>query len=882
MSTLREWVMRLWGTLWRNARDREIEEELRTHLELAAEQVESRGATPPNARDATRRAARLRYGDVAQAAESMRDQRGLPWLADLASDLRYAFRMLRRSPGFASLAVVIMALGIGANTAVFSVVNTVLLRPLAYRDPDRIVTLTNPMTTSEASSPLAVKLVSIPNFEDWRDQSSSFEAMAFYYPWENPVMMGATPEYAQVAKVSPEFFRVFAIEPILGRFFTAEEAKPGGSGALMISYAYWQSHFGGDPRVLGRTIRRYNAVQSIVGVLPPGFRFPGNTDLWTPDTDNGPGMRNRVAQNHYVVGRLKAGVPLERAQSEMTAIAQRLAQRYPDTNKNLTVAVTGMRDELVGDIRLTLYLLLGAVGVVLLIACANTATLLLGKATARTREVAVRAALGAGRRRIARQLLTESFLLATFAGGAGLCLAYAGSKALIALAPSGVPRLAETGIDRWVLAFTAGASLVTSVIFGLAPALYASKVDLNDALKQAGTRSVTGGAMVRSRGALVVAEIALAVVLLSSAGLLIKSFAALHNVALGFRPEKVLVMRATGPGSIRDTNLYFKDVLARIAALPGVVAAGATMTLPGHIGSSGAYYFGHLPERPDPEGSEAVNSVITPGTFAALGIPLRSGRDFNDGDTRDQPFVAIVNEVLVRKSLPGADPIGRTIFCPFDAARAMTVIGVVGDVRELGPAREPIPECYMPYRQHVYNNTTLSVVTRTVGDPAALEGALRRLSHERSPDIPITFTTLEDDASESMAAPRFRTLLFGIFAGLAVSLAMAGIYGVMAYAVRQRTSEIGIRMALGASSGSVLRLMLKQGLVLASIGLALGLAAAAGVTRLLTSMLFQVKPNDPSIYLGVAVLVGTVALAACYLPARRAAAVDPAETLRAE
>jgi predicted permease len=623
-------------------------------------------------------------------------------------------------------------------------------------------------------------------------------------------------------------------------------------------------------------------VQSIVGVLPPGFRFPENTDLWVPDTDNSVAMRDREAQNHYVVGRLNYGVPLERAQTEMAIIAQRLEREYPDTNKNRTVAVTRIRDELVANVRLTLYLLLGAVGVVLLIACANTATLLLGKATARTREVAVRAALGAHGRRIARQLFTESFLLALFASTAGLLLAYWGSKVLITLAPSGVPRLAETGIDRWVLAFTAGASIVTSVIFGLAPALYASKVDLNDALKQASTRSAIGGGMTRVRGGLVVVEIALAVVLLSAAGLLIRSFVALHNVALGFRPENVLVMKATGPGSIRDTNLFFRDVLSQIAALHGVVATGATMTLPGHVGSSGIYYFDHLPKRPDPSGPTAVNSVVTPGAFAALGIPLKSGRDFNDGDVRDKPFVAIVNEALIRRSLPGEDPIGRTIFCPFDAPRPMTVVGVVGDVRELGPAREPIPECYMPYRQHVYNNTSLSVVTRTVGDPAALEETLRRLAHDRAPDVPLTFTTLESDASDNVAAPRFRTLLFALFAALAICLALAGVYGVMAYSVAQRSNEIGLRIALGASSGSVLRQVLRQGLVLAGIGLMLGLAGAAAATRVLGSMLFQVKPNDFSIYLGVTLLLGAVALMASYVPARRASRIDPLASLRQE
>ncbi|MBV8844831.1 MAG: ABC transporter permease [Bryobacterales bacterium] len=864
---LREWLHRLWGSLRRNARERDMEEELRRHLEFAAEH------------EGSERAARVAYGGVTQAMESIRDQRGLPWIDNLVFDLRYGLRTLRTNPGFNALAVSILALGIGANTAVFSVVNAVLIRPLSYNDPGRIVSLTNPHTSGEDSSPLDVKFVSVPNFQDWHDQSSSFEAMAFYYSWENPVSTGATAEYARVAKVSPEFFRVFAVAPAIGRFFSTEEMKPNSNGALMIGYSYWQNHFGGDPGVLGKTIRRYSAAQKIVGVLPPGFGFPDETDLWFPDNDDSPSFHNRDAQNHLVVGRLKPGASIERARTEMTAIAQRLQRQYPLTNKNRTVAVTRIQDQMVGDVRSTLYLLLAAVGVVLLISCANTATLLLGRATVRAREIVIRAALGAGPRRIMRQLLTESALLALLGGAAGLLLAYGGSRALIALAPADLPRLAEIGIDGRVLAFTLGLSILTSVLFGIAPAVCASQVELNDALKQ--TRSVIGG-MVRIRGALVVGEIALAVALLSVSGLLIKSFIALNSVAMGFRPEHVLVMRATGPGSIRDTNIFFKDVVAQIRAVPGVLAAGATMTLPGHIGSSGYYFLDHLPAHHDNLAPDAANAVVTPGTFAALGIPLKAGRDFNDGDTVGNPRVAIVNEALVRKSGSGADVIGRTIFCGFDSEAPMTIVGIVGDVRENGPARDPAPECYMPNRQHFYNNTSLSVVVRTAGDPKALEATVRRLAHDRSSDVPVTFTTLESDVYQSFAAPRFRTVLFTLFAGLAVCLAMAGVYGVMAYAVGQRSGEIGIRMALGASAGSVVRLVLRQGLVLASIGLALGLAAAFSGTRLVRAMLFQVKPNDPSVYFLVAALLCVVALLASYVPAKRASRVDPLEALRQE
>jgi predicted permease len=775
-----------------------------------------------------------------------------------------------------------MALGIGANTAVFSVVNAVILRPLSYRQPDRIVTVSNFSKDREASTTLS-KQVSIPDFEDWQAQSSSFEAMAYYSSRETAVMQGSRAEYARVASVSDEFFRVFATEPAAGRFFTKEEKKPGSGGAAMISYAYWQSHFGGNPGALGQTVL-CPGPRPIVGVLPRDFRFPNDTDIWTPAVGP-PGSRG--GQNYLAIARLQSGVSVEQAQAEMTVIARRLEQRYPESNAGRSVVVTRMRDAMVSDVRFTLYLLLGGVTVVLLIACANTATLLLGKATARTREVAVRAALGAGRLRLVRQLVTEGLVLAFVAGGSGLVLAYWGSRALIALAPAGVPRLTQTGIDRWVLVFTLGISMITSLLFGLIPALYASKIDLNNALKQGVTRLVGSRGMVRTHGVLVVAEIALAVVLVSVAGLLIKSLVALDNVALGFRPENVLVMRATVPNpssvSFARARGFFRDILSQISTLPGVIAEGATMAPPGYVDSTGGYIIDQLPAQPDwTRTPSVVLSIVTPGTFRALGIPLKSGRDFSDSDTLDRPFVAVVNEALVRKSFPNQNPLGRTIFCPFDTFKGMTIIGVAGDVRQRGPEREPMPECYMTYRQHAFNGATLSVVVRTAGDPDALAGTVRRLAQERSPDVPMKFTTMEAMLSEDVATPRFRALLFTVFAGLAVCLAMAGVYGVMAYAVSQRSNEVGLRMALGATTGSVVRLVLKQGLALAGLGLVFGLAAAAAATHLLKSMLFRVQPNDPVVYLAVAVVTGIVALVASYVPARRASKIDPLAAIRQE
>jgi putative ABC transport system permease protein len=455
----------------------------------------------------------------------------------------------------------------------------------------------------------------------------------------------------------------------------------------------------------------------------------------------------------------------------------------------------------------------------------------------------------------------------------------------VALAPADVVRLSGTAVDGGVLAFTLGVSVATSLLFGLVPALHASKVDLIDVLKQGGTRSVTGGRLARTRGVLVVSEIALAVVLLTGAGLLIKSLVALHNVELGFQPENVLVMKASGVTSKREHDAFFRDVLSRSAALPGVSAVGATSIPPGELSNSGdgAYFIDRRPERRDRANEpSALYTVVAPGTFAALGIPLKDGRDFSESDTVDRPLVAIVNEALVRKSFGGENPIGRTLFCNFDRPDGMTIVGVVGDVRQRNPAIAPVPECYMPYTQHQYNNRTLYVVMRTAGDPTALTGTVRRLAAEISPHVPVSFTTMEATVSKGVEDPKFRALLFGVFAGLAICLAMAGVYGVMAYTVEQRSKEIGLRMALGASTRSVLRLVLGQGVVLAAAGLALGLAAAAAATRLLAAMLFQVRPVDTQVYLGVVVLLGVVTLAAGYLPARRAAGVDPVEILKTD
>lgn len=853
----------------------ELDEELAYHLQREIEEARRAGLAPADAVHAARRG----MGAIEKSKEESRDLRSGRVVGEIARDLRYAWRMLRHSPGFAVLAIAIMALGIGANTAVFSVVNGVLLEPLPYPGADRIVMLRTVFLETGRSQ----GLVSMGNFRDWRDQTSAFETMSTYRPGEYPATPGTTAEYTRMANVDEKFFEVFAVTPMLGRTFTPEETVAGSEHpVVVISHAYWQSRFGGAPDVLQRTLRVGTSARTIIGVMPRNFEFPGRTEVWTPQTT---GVTNRQGHRFLAIGRMTPGVSLERAQSELTAVARRLEQSYPETNSGRGVLAVGMQDELVGDVRQTLYLLWGVVAVVLLIACANTATLLLGRASARTREVAVRAALGASRLRVVRQLVTESLLLALVAGAAGVALAHWGVRLLVSLAPADVVRLTDTAIDARVLSFTVAVAVVTSLLFGLVPALHAARVDVAEAIKRGGTRSVIGGTAARARGLLVVAEIAMTVVLLTGAGLLVKSLVALRTTDLGFQPGNVLVVKASGVRTDEENNAFFSRVMARIAALPGVTAVGATSVPPGDLSQAGtgAHFVDRYPDvRDRPSEAETLLTVVAPGSFDALGIPVRRGRDFAERDAADRPLVAIVNEALVRASFGGEDPIGRTIFCTFDRKDGMTIVGVVGDVRQRNPAVAPMPECYMPYGQHSYNNSTLSLVVRVAGDPMALAGPVRRAAAEISPDVPLAFTTMDEAVAKGVEDPSFRALLFGAFALVAVCLAMAGVYGVMAAAVQQRSKEIGLRIALGASRASVLGMILRNALVLTTIGLALGLAGAAVATRALETVLFQVRPIDIPVYAAVVALVGIITVAAAYLPVRRASSVDPATVLMTE
>ncbi len=879
MSLLRNIAAGLRSLFRREQVDRELDEELGSYLEMEAAEKMRQGVSHKDAL----REVRLERGSLEVTKELVRSGGWESFVETCWQDLRFAIRMLRKNLGFTSVAVLVMALGIGANAAMFSVVNAVLLRPLSFNNPDRIVTLASLWKKNGGLGP-----VSAPDFRDWHDQSTAFDAMAYYENDDTAVTAGPVAEYAHVAMVSRELLRAFRVQPAVGREFSSDETKPGSDGAVIISSAFAVNHYGKPDAALGRKIRMLSRTLDVVGVLPPGFNFPSKTNIWFPANTIFRDDEFRSGHNYLVVGRLKHGVTLDQAQSQMTAIGSRLEEKYPDSNTDKNVAVARLRDDMVSNFRLTLWVMLAAVGVVLLIACANLASMLLAKAVGRSREIAVRAALGAGRGRIVRQLITESVVLALLAGALGVLLASWGARALVALAPTDVPRLSETSVDAHVLAFTFVVAVLASLLFGLAPALQVLHVDLNRSLKQATTRAGGAGIANRFRGALVVVEIALSMILLITAGLLLKSFVALQNVSLGFRPERVLVMESSVPASDLESQKratrFYRELIAELARIPGVFNVGATRTLPGHVASGGGYWIDHSPEPTllTYPPVNAVFSIVAPGAFATLGIPLLQGRDFNDSDTYDAPFSAIINEKLAKDTFHGQNPIGHVIHWGLDTSDPMTIIGVVGDVRQHGPAQPPQPEIFGAYQQHPDPSTDLKVLVRTALEPNALSETIRQRAQALSPDVPVKFTTMEASLSENVATPRFRTLLLGVFAALAVALAMAGVYGVMSYVVGQRSNEIGLRMALGASRSAVLRLILRQALGLTGSGIVVGFLSAAAVTRLLQSMLFEVKTTDPLTYIVVIVSLAVVALAASYIPAHRATRVDPIVTLRYE
>lgn len=853
-----------------------LDDDIRDHVERQTQENIDLGMTPEEAR----RQALVKFGSMALVREDTR----AVWISrrfeEMRQDVRYAFRMLRRNGTATFVGILVMALAIGANTAVFSVVHAVLLNPLPYANPDRIVTLTYLSTGGKAAGDRS-RQVSVPDFLDWQAQGSSFEGMAFYSGVRTSVMAGPVAEYAVVATVTEEFFSVFAAAPSIGRSFTQEEAREGGAGAAMVSDAYARRQFGDPAQAIGRTLRLFNRSVPIVGVLPATFDYPLDTDVWFTAVASRAQLHRR-GNNFRAIARLKADVSLERAQAELTAISERLEAQYPDTNRNVRVVATPLQREMVGDVSSTLYLLLGAVTFVLLIACATMATLLLARMASRAPEIAIRAALGAGRGRIVRQLLVEALVQAMAAAAIGVTVAIWGTRALVALSPPDVPRIDAVEINGSVLLFTIALSVIVTILFGLPPALQASRGNVNEPIRQ-GTGRITGGGS-RAREVLVVAEIALAVALIAPAALLVKSLIALQHAPLGFEPANIVVMETTArprQPDWGDSRAFFQTLLADIKQLPGLVAAGAMMGPPGRVESDSGYWIDRMPkESPLSSARPAAMNVIAPGTFEALGMPIEGGRDFTDGDMAGRPLVVIVNQALVRAAFGDSDPLGRVIVAGYDSLEPMTIIGVVRDVRQYGPAREPQPEVYMPYLQHQYNGATLRILAKSATDVAALGASMQRKARERSPDVSVRLSTMDALLADHVAAPKFRAWLLSLFAIVALCLAMAGIYGVMAFVAGQRSKEIGIRMALGASASSVLSMMLARGLKLTSIGLAVGVMGAVASSRLVSGMLFDVAPRDVVTYAGVIAGLGALSLVATYVPARRATQVDPLIVLR--
>jgi putative ABC transport system permease protein len=826
-------------------------------------------------------------------------------MKDLIQDLRYGARMLAKKPGFTLVAIITLALGIGANTAIFSVVNAVLLRPLPFPQPERLAMV----NTTNLARGITNFGTSMPDFRAWRKRNHTFEKMAAFNTTSFNISGTAEPKRVTGAQVSADLFGVLGVSPVRGRAFTAEEETFGKHHVVIVSEALWQRRFGAEAGLTDQTMTLNGERYAIVGVMPRDFQFPDQTiALWTP-LAVADGSEYNTRGNYWlgVVARLKPGVAAAQAQAEMDGVFRQLEQE--DTLfGGFGTQVIPLHEATVGSVKTALLVLLAAVGLVLLIACANVANLLLARAAARQREIAIRTALGAGRGRLIRQLLTESLLLGLAGGALGLLLAVWGVDALVSLGPN-VPRLAEIGIDRAVLIFTFALAILTSVIFGLVPALQSSKTDLNETLKESG-RSATGSARRRVLGnSLVVVEVALSFVLLAGAGLMINSLLRLQRVNPGFRTDHILTMQISLPPAkyAQDrpelTAGFFQQLTERVKTLPGVEAASVTSALP--LTNSGWGKLFTLEDRPAPKSLDEVPNVqyrqVSPDYFSTLAIPILKGRPFSERDTRDALPVAVINETLARRFFADADPSGKRLYLgppeelvppgilpPGFRFQHFTIIGVIGDVRHNGLNQPLAPEIYTLHEQELASkfanpSGSMYLAVRTAAEPSSLVGAIRHEVQELDREQPIAdIATMEELLATSLSQSRFSTLLLGVFAGVALILAAVGIYGVMAYSVAQRTHEIGIRVALGAQAGDVLRLVIRQGLTLAILGVAIGLGAALTMTRVMTSLLYGVTATDPLTFAIIPVLLTGVALAASFIPARRAMKVDPMVALRYE
>ncbi|HEY6290078.1 MAG TPA: ABC transporter permease [Terriglobia bacterium] len=873
MTRLHTLISRLFAPFRGERLEQDLESELRTHLEMLVDENVRRGISAAEAHYAALRS----FGGVEQVKESYRDQRGLPMIETLAQDVRYALRQLRRSPGFAAMAILTLALGLGANIAIFSVVHAVLLRSLPYKDPARLAKVW------ETYRQFPKVWASVPNFWDWQEQNHAFEAIGAYRIATGFTLTGqGEPQRTQGTFVSANLFGLLGVKASLGRTFVPAEDKRGAEPIVILSHALWQQVFGSNPSMVGRAITLNDKSYTVVGVMPPGIRFPDWADLWMPlgqmGTDE---LTSRVYHPLEVVARLKAGVTLAEAQAQMSTIAGRLDEEYPKTNAGWGVTLVPLRKELLGSAQEALLILLGATGLVLLIACANVANLLLARASARGKEMALRAVLGAGRGRLMRQLLTESALLSSLGGTLGLLLAFWGRDALVRIGPAIVPHLEGAAISGPVLAFSAVISILTGLVFGLVPAFQSSRLDLNGALKE-GARTSPSHRHNRLRSCFVVVQVALALILVVGAGLLIKSFVRLLGVDPGFSPRNVLTARIDlSPSRYPSPDQFYEHVSDRLRALPGVEAVGLINYFPLGPESANKTRFGLERSSPSTQGTLPVAELrlINLDYFRAMGIPLVKGRNFRSwGEEKQQ--VIIINTTMAHRIFPNEDPVGRRINLGAEGPQPswFSIVGVVGDVRDFGLASQPQLDIYLDGP-----DSGMCMVVRTDSDPLSLAPSLRRVVHDLDREVPVTqVITGEQIVSHSLASRRFSMVLLGLFAGLALMLAAIGIYGVISYAVTQRTHEIGIRMALGAERGEVLKLVVGQGLALAFVGVAIGLAGAFALSRLLAGLLYAVKPTDPATFAVVSLVLTAVALLASYIPARRATKVDPMVALRYE
>jgi putative ABC transport system permease protein len=886
MTRLWTFLFRLWALLRSRQMDRDLDDEIAGHLAEAEEEYIQQGLSPEDAHWAALRS----FGGVTQTKEIHRQVRSFMWLDDLGQDLRYALRTLRRSPGFTMVAVFTLALGIGSTATIFSVVNAVLLEPLPYAEPARLVALkeTRPLAGGTTGQRVNVP-VSAGSFFDWRKQAPSLEQVAAVVTLELTYTGGTEPEQIGAAAVSANFLPMLGVAPMLGRNFQPEEERPNAGGVVLLGHGFWQRRFAGDPSAIGQALTLDGRRLTIIGVMPPSFDAAGSAgltrnaarELWLPLTLVEAGA-SRAANFFDVFARLKPGATLTTAQTQIDAIMQRLEKEFPETNAGRGAKVLSLTEAVFGDVQSTLWLLLGAVALVLLIACSNVASLLFARATLRSPETAMRAALGASRGRLIRQFFTESLVLTGIGGAAGLMLAWASLQTSMSILPPNVPRMDNVAIDGRVLAFTLLISLLTGVTFGLAPAWQRARTDLNATLK-AGSRSTSGGrGRARTRNALVVTQVALSLVLLVGAGLLLKSFVALRGVDPGFDPRNVISLRVNLSrgkyGTPQRQSAYYEQLLTEVRSIPGVESAAVVFPVPFASFISNQSF--RVPGRQiDPaEQLAAQYNVVSPDYFRALRIRITQGRAFSERDRIGSPPVAVVNETLAQRIWPGESPLGKRLGLGGDESE---VVGVFADIKQRQLDSEPRLQICVPVLQQPMRSMFLAAR----GSSAArnLLPPIRQRMAALDAELPLSdFALLEERVAGSIRRQRFAMSLLAIFAGTALALAVVGLYGVMSYLVAQRTREFGLRMALGAELRDMLKLIVGHGMKLVLAGLVLGVAGALALTKVLGGMLFNVRASDPVTFVAVCTLLAAVGAMACYLPARRAARVDPMVALRAE